>query len=60
MISFLTEVADEGLAFHVDGDRVLLWDDGRRVDVDLARRMELIERFVGAPPSYLREYHSAR
>ncbi len=54
MIHFLTEIADEGLAFHVDGDRVLLWDDGRRIDVDLTRRMELLERFVGALPSYLR------
>ncbi len=54
MILFLTDVADEGLAFHVDGGRVLLWDDGRRVDVDLTRRMELLERFVGELPSFLR------
>jgi hypothetical protein len=60
LIAFLTEISDEGLAFQVDGDRVLLWDDGRDTDVDLDRRMELVERFVGALPSYLREHHTPR
>jgi hypothetical protein len=60
LIAFLTESSDEGLAFQVDGDRVLLWDDGRDADVDLDRRMELVERFVGALPSYLREHHTPR
>jgi hypothetical protein len=54
MIALLTDLADEGISFHLDGHRVLLWDDGRDATVDLEHRVELIQRFVAALPSFLR------
>jgi len=54
MIALLTEIADEGVAYHLDGTRVVVWDDGRNTAVDLARRVELVERFVAALPGFLR------
>lgn len=54
MIALLTRIADEGVAYHLDGTRVALWDDGRNSSVDLARRVELVEEFVAALPGFLR------
>jgi hypothetical protein len=54
MIALLTEIADEGVAYHLDGTRVVMWDDGRKSSVDLARRVELVERFVAALPGFLK------
>lgn|GEM_PF-1562273 len=54
MIALLTEIADEGVAYHLDGTRVVMWDDGRNSSVDLARRVELVERFVAALPGFLK------
>lgn len=54
MIEFLNAVHDESLAFHVDGERVLIWDDGKDEDVDLAARVRLLDEFVDRLPGYLR------
>lgn len=54
MIALLTDIADEGVAYHLDGTRVVMWDDGRKSTVDLARRLELVERFVAALPGFLK------
>lgn len=54
MIDLLVRTADEGISFHLDGHRVVLWDDGRDASIDLTRRFELIEAFVKALPSFMR------
>ncbi len=54
MIDFLTTTAERGIAIHLDGDRVVIWDDGSDDTIDLAARMKLVERFVECLPSQLR------
>lgn len=54
MIALLTDIADEGVAYHLDGTRVVMWDDGSNSTVDLERRLELVERFVAALPTFLK------
>ncbi len=54
MIDFLTTTAERGIAIHLDGDRVVIWDDGSDETVELAARLELVERFVECLPSQLR------
>ncbi|PKQ26711.1 MAG: hypothetical protein CVT64_03135 [Actinobacteria bacterium HGW-Actinobacteria-4] len=54
MIEFLTATAEQGIAIHLDGDRVVIWDDGTDQTIDLAARLTLVERFVDCLPGHLR------
>lgn len=54
MIDFLNSVDDPSVAFHIDGERVLIWDDGRDEDVDLVARTGLLDAFVDRLPGHLR------
>jgi hypothetical protein len=54
MIDFLNSVEDPSVAFHVDGERVLIWDDGKDEDVDLDARVTLLEEFIDRLPGHLR------
>ncbi|MCB2413199.1 DUF3137 domain-containing protein [Demequina sp. TTPB684] len=54
MIDFLNSVEDPAVAFHVDGERVLIWDDSKDEDVDLDARVSLLEAFIDRLPGHLR------
>lgn len=54
MIDFLTTTAEQGIAIHLDGDRVVIWDDGSDETIDLAARLKLVERFVDCLPRHSR------
>ncbi len=50
VIEMLNDIAVEGITFHLDGGRVLLWDDGRAKEVDLDARLEFVDRLAAAVP----------
>jgi hypothetical protein len=54
MIEFLTTTAEQGIAIHLDDDRVVIWDDGSDETIDLAARLAMVQRFVECLPSHLR------
>ena len=54
MIEFLNAIDDPGVAFHVAGPSVVIWDDGRDENVDLGARADLLEEFVARLPGHLR------
>ncbi|MCB2413198.1 DUF3137 domain-containing protein [Demequina sp. TTPB684] len=54
MIDFLNSVEGRSVAFHVDGERVLIWDDGADEDVDLDARLTLLQGFIDRLPGHLR------
>lgn len=54
MIEFLNSIDDPGVAFHVSGHSVVMWDDGRDEDVDLGARADLLDEFVSRLPGHLR------
>ncbi len=60
MIEFLTTTAEQGIAIYLDGDRVVIWDDGSDEVIDLAARLALVERFVDCLPSQLRPTGDAK
>ena len=53
VIDVLNDVAEQCVAFRLDGSRVVLWDDGTAKDVDLPARLALVERFARAVPAFL-------
>ncbi len=53
MIALLVDVADAGLAIHTDGTKVVVWDDGRAGEVDMARRLDVATRFAKAIPGFV-------
>ena len=53
MIALLVDLADAGLAIHTDGTKVVVWDDGRAGDVDMAHRLDIATRFADAIPGFV-------
>lgn len=53
MIALLVDVADAGLAIHTDGTTVVVWDDGRAGEVDMAHRLEIAASFADAIPGFV-------
>ena len=54
MIEFLNGIDDEGVAFHVAGPSIVIWDDGKDENVDLGARADLLDEFVARLPGHLR------
>ena len=54
VVQVLNEVAaTDHVAFHLDGDRVVLWDDATREHEDLSARLALVERLAAAVPRFV-------
>jgi hypothetical protein len=52
VIDVLNNIAIEGITFLLDGERVVLWDDGRAKEVDLDARLELVDHLAAAVPHF--------
>jgi len=53
MIALLVDLADAGLAIHTDGTTVVVWDDGRAGEVDMAHRLEIAASFADTIPGFV-------
>lgn len=54
VIEMLLGAHEPGTAIHLDGSRIVVWDDGSRTTVDLDARLRFLQAFITRLPAFLR------
>jgi hypothetical protein len=53
LIEMLVGVTEPGIAFHIDGNRVAVWDDATVGEADLVERARLVSEFASRIPAFV-------